>query len=81
MHGVPAVKSILHHVRDGLFACSWISPKADLCPHWDKNHLSSVYFCTLKHKNWGQSLVPAIQVVGGNMEKCPYGCFCLLSHI
>lgn len=29
----------------------------------DKNHLSSVTFCTLQHKNWGQSLVPAIQEV------------------
>ena len=42
MHGVPVVKTALCHARDSPApACTWISPKADPCPHWEQEPSSS----------------------------------------
>lgn len=63
MHGVPVVKSTLCHVRDGpSLACSWISPKADLCPHWEQD--PSIICVFLYIETWGTVLMSVIQVVG-----------------
>lgn len=83
VHGVPVVKSTLCCVRVGpTLACTWISPKADLCPHREQEPSNSrVLPYTKTCKTGGRHVLGMCSCSGsylnhmfrywGSLEKCP----------